>query len=148
MALLRTTVSGLAGKNLSRTPGTQIGLRINTFGLDKLQGITGADLAPILLEAIQPAYEQALAEWPIITGASRDTIDTAIQEEATKLARVVLQVGGQRLIDDPRNKSHKDYAPFVEFNRWVLTHAIYNNLDAIKENIRQGVGNLIKQRLG
>lgn len=151
---IRTTFGGVGGSKFpSRVPGTPTGIGANTYGLQALKGISGADIAPILLDALEPAREYAVVEWPRITGASGDTIRTEIVEIGPKVARAALLVGGQPLINDPRNKSHKDYAPFVEFNgtsktpAGTITHSIYANQPEIVGKIRAGVAELIKQRL-
>lgn len=154
MADIRVTVTGVGGKYPSRTPGTRAAFQVNTFGLDRLtEGITGELLAEVMVTAIQPAYEQALAEWPVITGASRDTIEVTVMEEAAKSARVALQIGGEKLRADPRNKSHKDYAPYVEFNGTpktppgTLTHAMVANEPEMRRIIHSSVKQLIQDLL-
>ncbi len=140
----------------SRQVGDQVGLQVNTFGLDKLQaGITGEAIAPILLEALQPALQDALAEWPVLTGASIDSMETIISEIGPKHARAVLQVGGEKLISDSRNVSHKDYAPYIEFNgsptgrgQGAISNAIFGNDRQIRADIHAGVKALIKGVLG
>lgn len=140
MSGVRVTTGGIGQRTMSRTPGTPTGLQINAFALQRLvTGLTGEALAPILLESAQPAYLQALAEWPVyegpdhIGGASRDSIKLEIVEISEGAARVALSVGGPQLIADPRNRSGKDYAPFVEFNgtpktpAGTITHAVIAN---------------------
>jgi hypothetical protein len=120
--------------------------------MDKLiAGVTGANLAPILLEAGKPSYEQAYSEWPVLTGASRDSIELIVTEINPRSARVVLQAGGEKLINDPRNKSGKDYAPFIEFNgtprapAGILRNSIYDRDADIRSAIHQGVRELIQE---
>lgn len=100
----------------SRQPGTQLGMQLNLFALDKLrERMNGENLLAILLESAQPMLEQLVANWPVATGASRDSAELAVVEIADKKARIVLQVGGDKLRQDPRNKSGIDYAPYLEF---------------------------------
>lgn len=154
MANIRSTVTGTTGKYISRTPGSRVGLQVNSFGAQKLKGITGKDLAPIIFKAMGIAYNEAYDEWPVRTGASRDSIDLTVQEVGPKSARVALQAGGPKLIRDKRNESGKDYAPFIEFNGTAtvspgtLTRAVIGNQDEIKAAIREGVAELIRRRLG
>lgn len=142
---------------MSREPGTITGLQINAFALRNLiTGLTGDALAPIVFEAAQPAYLQALAEWPVyqgrdhIGGASRDSIEVVTTEITDRVARVAITVGGPQLIADPRNKSHKDYAPYVEFNgtsktpAGTLTHAVFANQDEAVEYIHEMAAKLIE----
>jgi len=146
MADILTTVGGR-----SRVPGTLVGVQLNTFKMRKLEAaLSGAELAPILLDAAQPAFEQAVSEWPVQTGASRDSISLDVIEIASSRARIALQAGGQKLINDARNKSRKDYAPFIEFNGTatappgILVGSLFGNLDEIKARIRTGVANHIR----
>jgi hypothetical protein len=148
MADIRTTFG-----RRSREQGTVVGVKVNTFGLDRLQAsFTGDRLAPILVEALQPSFNEAYAEWPVLTGASRDSIDIVVAEVLERAARVALQAGGPTLIANPLNTSHKDYAPFIEFlgtptaAPGILVRAIYSNQDAIKQRIRDGVKALIASR--
>ncbi len=154
MADIRTTVRGIGGRFQSRVPGTQVGFQINTFGLQKLaEGVTGEGLAAVLLESASIAWQQAVDEWPVWTGASRDSIDLSIQEVGDRFARVILSAGGEKLIADLRNKSHKDYAPFIEFNgtqtapAGILTGAVIDNQDEIASRNRAGVARLIQELL-
>ena len=150
MAFTRTTL----GKR-SRTPRTRMGVQVNTFSLDKLiAGITGEMLADCLLDAAQPAYDEAKENWPILTGASNDSIELIkvgsseslrrhhAGSNPGKVGRVALMVGGEKLINHPDNKSHKDYAPFIELNgsplgrgRGTLQRAIYGNEGVIKDRL-------------
>lgn len=151
MANTRTTFG-----RRSRQPGDQVGVQMNVFGLNALQaGITGDKLAEVLLYAGQPAYEEAHADWAVDTGASRDSIELVVAEVLPRAARVVLQAGGSKLIDDPRNKAKKDYAPFLEFNGspsgsmgpGTIQRAVYSNDRVIKERIKEGVAKLIAEAL-
>lgn len=154
MSQVRVTISGSAGGRFrSRIPGTQVGLQVNTFGMDRLiAGVNGDSLLEITMEAGQIAFDQAFEEWPVLTGASRDSIELIPAEVEARRARVILQVGGPLLIDDPRNRSHKDYAPFLEFNGspsgssapGVILRAIADNDAAIREAIHAGVAALIQ----
>lgn len=119
---------------ISKTPGTTIGLQVNTFVMDKLASdLSGELLQPIAVEALTPALFQCREEWPVLTGASKETIRVETVEVTAKAVRVALVVGGLPLIEDPRNKSHKDYAPFIELNgtattpAGTLTHAMVMN---------------------
>lgn len=156
MAGTRTTISGVGGRKFpSKTPGDITGLSLNTFGLDKLQaGINGELLAEILMVAIGPAEEQAKEEWPKETHASVETIKSVVTEVGPKMARVALVVGGPELINDPRNKKHIDYAPYIEFNGspggtppGTLTHAMAANEVEMKRIIRVSVAQLIEDLL-
>ncbi len=161
MSDIRVTTGGIDQRYVSRTPGTATGLQVNTFALQKLKGgLTGEALAPIALEAMQPAYLQALAEWPVyegrdhIGGASRDSIEVGISEIGPTNVRVVLQAGGPQLIEDPRNRSKKDYAPFIEFNGTkttppgTLTHAIVGNEIEMRQYLHEMAGKLIRDLAG
>lgn len=151
---IRVTISGVGGKFPSRAKGTKAAIQVNAFGLKALQGITGADLAPILLHAMQPAFDQAQSEWPVLTGASKDSMLLEVTEAAGKRARVALAAGGEKLIQDPRNDSKKDYAPFIEFNGTptvapgTMTSAVIQNDGIIKERLREGLRQLIRSRIG
>lgn len=147
----RSTVSGMYGKYPSRAAGTLTAIQMNTFILDKVRShITGEELAPILLDAMEPALEQALAEWPVDTGASKSTINTDIMEEGPKSARVALHAGGEDLINHPDNPSKKDYAPYIEFNGTLtahpgtLTRAMVTNEEEIKERLKKGLAEWLK----
>jgi len=140
----------------SRTPGDQVGMQVNVFGLTKLlEGVTGEAIAPILYNALQPALQEAQSEWPILTGASLDSMEVAISEIGPKHARAVLQVGGAKLIADSRNTSRKDYAPYIEFNgsptgkgQGAISRAIFSNDSQIRADIKNGVAALIREILG
>lgn len=151
MANTRTTFG-----RRSRAPGEQVGVQINLFGLNKLEAaVTGDKLAEILLYAAQPAYDEAHADWAVDTGASRDSLELGVAEIMPRAARVVLQAGGEKLISDPRNRSKKDYAPFLEFNGspsgsmgpGTIQRAVYSNDRVIKDRIREGVSRLIREAL-
>ena len=144
---VRTTVG-----RRSRVPGTLIGVQLNTFRMRRLEALlSGEELAPILLEASQPAMDQAVSEWPVLTGASRDSISLDLIEVGANRARVALQAGGPKLINDARNKSGKDYAPFIEFNGTatappgIIIGAIFDNEVEIKQRIRAAVVELIRR---
>lgn len=132
----------------SRIPGTQVGLEVNVFGMTKLQaGINGEFMAEVGVEALQPAYQDAYLEWAVLTGASRDSIEIAVSEVGERLARVVLQAGGEKLMTDPRNHDHTDYAPFLEFNGspsgsqspGAIARAIFSNDRLMREIIHQKI---------
>ncbi len=144
------TVRTTTGRR-SRIPGTLIGVQLNTFRMRRLEAsLNGQQLAPILLDAAGIAFDQAVSEWPVLTGASRDSISLDVIEVESNRARVALQAGGPKLINDARNKSGKDYAPFIEFNGTatappgILIGAIFDNEDEIKQRIRAGVADLIR----
>jgi len=149
---VRTTIGGIGGsKFTSKKPGTPTGVGLNTFGLQALKGaVTGDNLVPILLAAIEPAKEEAFNEWPKRTWASSETIRTEVVEVGSTFARVALTVGGQQLIDDPRNESHKDYSPYIEYvsHPGILFNAMNMNNTLIKEKIREGVRQLIEEAVG
>jgi hypothetical protein len=137
----------------SRQKGTTIGVQVNTFGIDKLlQEVTGDNLIPILFDAMQPSFDEAYNEWPVLTGASQSTIALVEAERGERRARVALQAGGPALITHRDNKSHKDYAPFIEFNGTataapgILVRAVYSNDSVIKQRIRDGIRALIARR--
>jgi len=129
-----------------------VGIRVNTFGMKKLQaGVTGEMLMPIMLEAIEPARLDAFTNWAYLTGASRDSIEVVPLEVGPRVARAALQVGGDKLINDPRNVQHKDYAPYLEFNGspggtppGILSMAFHNNDAAMRAAIHAGVARLIQ----
>lgn len=149
MANVRVTHS-----KMSRVPGTRTGIMINTFGLDKLsKDVNGDALMHISMEALIPAMTDVFENWPVQTGASRDSIHIAPIEEGDYHARAMLAVGGQQLIEDPRNRSHKDYAPYIEFNgtatvrSGTLTRAFFSNDREMRRLIHEGVRNLIAESL-
>ena len=136
----------------SRVPGTNIGFRFNLFRLNRLMaGVTGEALVDILLEAAQPSLDQAIEEWPVWTGASRDSLSLDVIEVAESRARVALQAGGEKLINDSRNRSGRDYAPFIEFNGTntappgILLNAVFGRDDEIRQMIHSGVSNLVRK---
>lgn len=152
MVDIRVTVGGVGQSRMSHTPGDRVGLQVNTFGMDRLiEGLTGDMLVPILVEGIQPAYFQLLATWPILTGASRDSAEVVVTEVGARFARVALLIGGPKLISDPRNKSGKDYTPFVEFNgtpktpAGTLLNAMIDNQPEMRDYIHKQVGDLIRE---
>ncbi len=136
----------------SRETGTTVGMQVNVFGLSKLEaGVTGEAMAPILIEALEIPLAEARSEWPVLTGASLDSMEIGIVEIGPRLARAVLQVGGPVLMADPRNKSHKDYAPYIEFNgsptgrgQGAIANAIGSNDTEIRKTIREGVAGIIQ----
>jgi len=156
MAYTRTTVGGIGGTKFpSRTPGDPTGLSINSFLIGKIKEVlSGEQVAPILLWAMEPAYEQAKADWPVVTGASSDTIRLETDEIEANFARVSLRVGGEQLMQDPRNKKGIDYAPFVEFNGTsktppgTITHAVIITQDEVKERIKLGLQALLGGAIG
>lgn len=136
----------------SRTPGTTVGIEVNTFGLKRLQeGVTGEFMAEVLVEAGQPAYNDAYSEWAVLTGASRDSLELVVTEVGPTFARVALQAGGEKLMSDPRNPKGEDYAPFLEFNGspsgsqspGAIARAIFSN-DGV---MRQIIHNKIAERV-
>lgn len=139
----------------SRTPGVPVGVQVNTFGLDRLlEGVTGNDLEPLLHNALIPAYDQAHNEWPVDTGASRDTLRIETDEVGARHARVSLRIGGLPLIEDPRNVKHIDYAPFIEFNGspggsppGILLYAMTSQARLIRSLIHANVRELVERRL-
>jgi len=135
----------------SRLPGTQVGVQLNTFGMSRLEaGVTGEAIVDILLKAMGPSFDQAVSEWPVQTGASRDSISLDVVEAAAVRARVVLQAGGEKLINDSRNVSHKDYAPFIEFNGTatappgILLNSVFGRDAEIRDEVHSGVTELVR----
>ncbi len=148
MSNVRTTIGGIGGsKFTSKVPGSPTGVGLNTFGLQAIKGaVSGEMLVPILLAALEPAKEIAFDEWPKDTWASSESIRTEVVEIGSTFARVALTVGGEQLINDPRNKSHKDYSPYIEYvsHPGILFNALNSNDTLIKEKIRDGVRQLIE----
>lgn len=147
MAAVRVTT----GKR-SRQTGTIVGMEVNTFGLKRLQGaLTGEDLARILMDAAEIAYIEAFNEWPVQTAASRDSLALRVAEVTPTSARVALQAGGPDLINDPRNKSGKDYAPFIEFNGTataapnIIARSILSNDRQIRAAIHDAVAARVQE---
>lgn len=147
MADIRVTIG-----SRSREPGTRVGVQLNTFGLKRLEaGINGEALAGITLEAAQPMLEQALSDWPVWTGASRDSLELTVEEVSAHLARIRLQAGGQRLIEDARNEKHIDYAPYIEFNGTktappgILAYAVHSQAAEFRAKVHAGVSALIAE---
>lgn len=138
----------------SRAPGTDVGINVNTFGAERLLSVlTGAQLEPILHEAMVPAYEQLKQDWPILTGASSDTIRIETQEVGVRHVRVALKIGGELLVSDARNVKHIDYAPFVEFNGTsktppgTMAYAMHANQAQIRQTIHEMIGQVIQSAL-
>lgn len=135
--------------------GSTLGMQVNVHGLVKLQaGVTGDLLAPILVDSLQPALVEAKQAWPILTGASVDSMDVVVIEIGERHARVNLQVGGDRLRNDPRNPSRKDYAPYIEYNgspagrgQGTMVNAFLNNEREMRHAVRDGVAQLIREIL-
>ncbi len=134
----------------SRETGSQVGVQLNTFGLGKVkEAVNGKELARILIQSAQPMLENAFDNWPKLTGASADSIELVVVEEGETHARIVLQAGGQKLENDPRNKSGIDYAPFLEFGTngrhayGAIRNAVFDGESAFKDNVREGVRELI-----
>lgn len=139
----------------SRVVGEPVGVSLNTFGLTRLEGITGEDLLPIVVSALEPSREQAFNDWPKETHASSESIRIEPDEVGEKHVRVALKVGGQQLIEDPRNVKHIDYAPYLEFNGspsgyppGILSYAFFSHQREMRDRIHEGVALLIQSRLG
>lgn len=137
-----------------RTVGAPVGVQVSTFGLDRLEGVTGADLEPILTEAMQPARDVVAADWPIDTGASIDTLRIETDEIGARHARVSLRIGGAPLIADARNTKHIDYAPYIEFNGspggtppGTIAYAMSSQARLMRDLIHAGVRALLMSRL-
>jgi hypothetical protein len=154
MAGVRVVVGGAGGgKFPSRVKGEQVGMQLNVHGLTRLRlGITGEMLARIAEEAMMLAYDTAKEDWPIDTGASNDTIKIEVLEAEGKRARVALVIGGEELINDPRNKKHIDYAPYIEFNGspgghppGTLAGAMALNEPEMRRIIHDGVRDMIEE---
>lgn len=135
--------------------GEPVGVQVNTFGLQRLEGITGEDLAPILLRALEPVKEGVQRDWPRDTGASGDTIRTEVDEIGPVRARASLRVGGDELRRDPRNRKGIDYAPFIEFNGspggtppGTILYNFSVNRAEMRRAIHEGVRQLLLSRLG
>lgn len=136
------------------TVGQPVGIQVSTFGLRQLQTISGADLEPIITEALQPALEQLQADWPVDTGASVDSARIETDEVEERSARVSLRIGGEPLINDPRNVKKIDYAPYLEFNGspggtppGVMLYAMSANRTLMRDTIHEAVALLIQERL-
>ena len=136
----------------SRIPGTEAGIQINSFRFEKLLGlVTGEEMAPILKEAMVPSFMDAHAEWPVLTGASRDSMRLQTEEVTPSTARVALRVGGPQLIADPRNEKHIDYAPFIEYNGTataapgIISRSIFTHMSQIKATVHAGVLALVQR---
>lgn len=138
-----------------RTVGEPVGVQVSTFGLKALEGISGADLKPIIMGAAELPANMIRETWPRWTGASGDTIRIETDEVGAKHARVSIRVGGQPLIEDPRNEKHIDYAPFIEFNGspggtppGTILYAMHVTNAAMRAQIHAGVRALLQARAG
>ena len=138
----------------SRIPGTTVGVQVSTFGLDRLETISGSEMEPICREAIEPARELVAGEWPIDTGASIDTLRIETDEIGATHCRVSLRIGGPQLIADPRNVKHIDYAPYIEFNGspggtppGTIAYAMSSQARLMRSLIHAGVRELIRRKL-
>jgi len=126
-------------------------MQVNVHGLVKLdEGITGAMLMDILLEALEPAEREVNANWPILTGASISTVRKSEDEIGDKHARASIKIGGVPLGVHRDNPSRKDYAPYIEFNgspagrgQGTLTNAFLGNEKEMKRIIKDRVAELI-----
>ena len=79
---------------------------MNTFGVDKLhEAITGEAIAPILFAAMQIAEDQARTEWPVETGASRDTIRREVFDVAPDMRGYRFKQVGNNLSMIPATSS-------------------------------------------
>lgn len=141
-------------KHRVQTVGAPVGMQISSFGLEKLSGISGADMEPIAHAAMQPALSQLATTWPIYTGASVETARIETDEINLTSVRVSLRIGGAPLIADARNKKHIDYAPYIEFNGspkgtppGTLLYAMTANDRLIRELLHEGVRALLAARL-
>jgi hypothetical protein len=98
----------------------------------------------------------ALENWPVDpihgteSGPSRDSIHLVIKEVGERRARVALEIGGEELIADPRNKKHIDYAPFIEYNgspagrgQFTLLNAWVDNDPQMRREIHEEVSRLV-----
>lgn len=135
----------------SREPGTSVGVQVNLFGMARLEeSVNGGQLAEILTEVMQPSLEQAESEWPVLTGASKDSLRLDVIEVGERHARVALQVGGEQLINDPRNESGRDYAPHIEFNGTpnappgIIFNATYGRDSEIRQELHNRVAALVR----
>lgn len=147
------TVRVLRGAR-SRVPGTTVGVQVSTFGIDELEQISGSELVPILLEAMEPVRQVVAAEWPIDTGASIETLRIETDEIGIRHARVSLKIGGTPLIMDPRNTKHIDYAPYIEFNGsprgtppGTIAYAFSSQARLMRSLIHAGARELIRRKL-
>lgn len=150
MANVRVTTT-----RASRQPGESSGIQVNVFGMQALEeGITGEVLNEIMLQAAQPMLEAVIQNWyehwfNFDTGASQDSIMLLTTEVAERSARIMLQAGGQRLIEDARNTKHVDYAPFLEFHEGggMIRSAVFDNRDDFVRAVREGVTARIQELL-
>ena len=136
----------------SRIPSTRVGVQVNVFGMARLiSGINGQSMIHILLDALQPSYDQAYSRWPVWTGASRDSLSIEIVEVSEHRARAALLAGGEKLINDTRNRSRKDYAPYIEFNGTrtappgIIFDATYGRDTEIRSDIHGGIAALVRE---
>lgn len=129
-------------------------MQVSTFGLQKLLGVTGADMEPVAHLALAPAFEQAHADWPVMTGASVDSLRIETDEVGAKHVRVSLRIGGAQLIADARNTKHVDYAPYIEFNGspkgtppGTILYAMSANDRLMRSILHEGVSEILMARL-
>lgn len=150
MANIRVTTT-----RASRQPGDSSGIQVNVFGMQALEaGITGEVLNEIMLEAAQPMLEAAIQNWyehwfSFDTGASQDSIELATTEVGDHFARIILQAGGEKLINDSRNAKHVDYAPFLEFHEGggMIRSAVFDGRDEFVRLVRDRVAARIQELL-
>lgn len=139
----------------SRQKGESSGIQVNVFGMQALEeGITGEVLNEIMLQAAQPMLDEAIQNWyehwfKFDTGASQDSIQLLTTEVGDHFARIMLQAGGQKLIEDARNVSHVDYAPFLEFHEGggMIRSAVFDNRDDFVRAVREGIAYTIAELL-
>jgi len=134
--------------------GSMISVSVDTTVLQSIENISGDDLLPIILDAIEPSMEIAKSQWPVLTGASIESFEVTGEVTGERKAHGQLQVGGAKLISDSRNDKHIDYAPFIEFNgspTGLGKDAVFNSFvgraDEMKRMIRDGVQRLIAERM-
>lgn len=153
MANIRTTVGGIGGKFPSRVPGDPTAIQVNAFGMKALEGITGQEIAEVLLHALEPARDMAIEEWPKDTHASSETIRLEVTEIGQKSARVALVAGGKKLIEDPRNVSKKDYTPYIEFlgtpttPPGTMTSSVILTEKERQQRLRDGIASILDRKL-
>lgn len=137
----------------SRQKGDVAGIQLNTFGLQKLaDGVNGEEIARIMLEAAQPMFEQCQHDWydhwfNFDTGASADSVALITTEVEERRARIQLQAGGEVLRSDPRNKSHQDYAPMLEYHEGggMIRNAVFDNQEEFVRNVHAGIKRLVEE---
>lgn len=141
-------------KSRVQTVGSPVGMQVSSFGLEKLMGVSGSDMEPLAHEALLPAFTQVQSEWPVLTGASLDSLRIETDEVGPTHVRVSLRIGGVPLIADPRNTTHKDYAPFIEFNGspggtppGTILYAMSANDRLMRTMLHEGVTALLASRL-